>query len=906
MSATRRMYRGLARLLPRHVREEGGGDLELAAVACLEAARARRGRPGVTVAWVGLVADVAFTAVAARRDAARSRILASSAAPRRGVIERMLDNLRKDLRFAVRSLVRQPGFTLVTVLTLALGIGANTAVFSVLNGVILRPLPYPQPERLVYITSQFPTLDFDQFWVSPPEFVEYRERNQVMASVGAYSVGSATLGSDPPSRPVRAQVTPDLLETLGVPPMAGRPFEAADSAPGAAPVAILSWELWQRGFGGDRDVVGRDVLINNVSTRIVGVMPAGFDVHDQKIELWTPFIIDPAQLPGRRGNHLLYLIGRLAPGVTMAQAQADLERQLADWQTLAPNSHTPSPDRHRLRIDPLKEDMVGSVRRALVILQAAVAFVLLIACANLANLLIARADTRSREYAVRSALGASRGRIFVQLVTEGLVIAVLAAIVGTGLAWAGLTALLTVNPDAIPRTAEVSLDWMVLGFTLGVAMLTAFVFGLVPLAHLSKGSVGQALKDAGGRSAAGSVRTGLRSMLVIGEVALAVMLVAGAGLLIRSFVNLMQVDLGFDRAQLSTFRVVLPGNAYDPPAQVAFYDRLLGELRAIPGVTSAALTSGLPPLRSVDANDTDFEHIPNNRPPGTQPAENVDFWQGISLDYVDTMGIPVVEGRGFERPDLQGPPVALVNETLARRFFEDRSPIGAHVKPGFGDGTPWLTIVGVLKDVKQGGVDSGAGTQLFLLNDQLPRVAGFSYSQMNVVVRSPLPLDALAPQFRRIMHGLDAALPIVNMRTMDEVVGESVARPRFLTLLLGVLAALALALAAVGTYGILSYLVTERRKEIGIRMALGADRRQVLGLVLGRGLLLSGLGLAAGLVGATALTRVLANLLFNVTPTDPVTLGAVTVVIAAVALVACVIPAFRATRVNPIAVLRNG
>ena len=816
-----------------------------------------------------------------------------------------MDTFLKDLRYALRSLRRQPGFTVVTILTLALGIGANTAVFSVLNGVVLRPLPYPQPERLAFVTSQFPGLGFNQFWVSLPEFVEYRDHNRAFASVGAYTVGAVNLGTDPPSRPVRAIVTAELMPTLGVKPLAGRWFTTEDSAPKAEPVAILSWELWHRAYGESRALLGQTIQVSDVATRVVGVMPRGFDVHDQKVEMWEPLTIDPATFANARGSHFLYLVGRLKPEMSLTQARADLELLLGQWHTLVPNGHVPSSPQHRLRIDPLKEDIIGQVRTALIVLQGAVAFVLLIACANLANLLIARADSRMKEYAVRAALGASRQRLLRQLVTEGLVLAGGGAIAGVGLAWGGLRLLLSINADALPRTADVTLDWSVLAFTLAIAVVTGVIFGLVPMLHLGYDSIGLSMKNSGTRSSTGSVRARLRSVLVVGEVALAVLLVVGAGLLIRSFFNLTRVDVGFDRAQLTTFGFVLPGGRYDPPARVAFAQRLTAAVTAVPGVQSVAVMTGLPPLRSVNANDTDFEHIPNNRPMGEGPAENVDFYQTVSAGYVETMGIPIVKGRGFEPGDAGGPPVAMVNEALAKRFFTDRDPIGQHVKPGFGDRLPWFTIVGVLKDVKQGGIAAQAGTELYLLMDQLPKAAGFAPGSLNLVVRSTRAIDALAPTLRQTVATLDPSLPLVKMRSMDDVMGEAIARPRFLTMLLGLFAGLALVLAAVGTYGILSYLVSERKQEIGIRMALGADRGTILRLVLTRGLWLSGLGVLIGLIASAGLTRVIATMLFNVTPTDPITLVAVAGIMSFVAALACIIPAWRATRVDPLIVLRE-
>jgi putative ABC transport system permease protein len=505
---------------------------------------------------------------------------------------------------------------------------------------------------------------------------------------------------------------------------------------------------------------------------------------------------------------------------------------------------------------------------------------------------------------VRTALGASRLRLFRQLLTEGFVLTFIAAAAGVALAYAGLEALLAVNPDAIPRTAEIGLDQKVLAFTLGVAVVTGLIFALVPLFHLGAVKTTQAFREASARTTAGRARLWFRSALVVGEVALAVTLVVGAGLLIRSFFNLTRVDMGFNKSELTTFGLVLPGLKYNPQQRADFYSRLQTRLRALPGVQSVSAMNGLPPLRNVNANDTDFEHIPNNRPQGSLPMENVDFYQFVTLGYVETMGIPVLQGRGFDEQDLAGAPAVMVNESLARKFFTDRDPIGGRLRPAGGN-LPWFTVVGVLKDVKQGGVAEAAGTEIYLLTEQAAKAGGFVPPNMNFVVRSTMPLSSLANEYRRAVQELDPTLPIIRMRSMDAVIGDAIARPRFLTVLLGIFAGLALVLAAVGTYGILAYLVTERKQEIGIRMALGADRGKVLRLVLGRGLLLSGIGLVIGLAASLGLTRVLATLLFNVTPTDPFTLASVAGVIALVAAAACVIPAWRATRVDPLAVLRD-
>jgi len=816
-----------------------------------------------------------------------------------------MDTVLQDIRYAIRALAKAPGFAAITILTLALGIGANTAIFSVVNAVVLRPLPYPQPERLVFVTTQFPTLGFDQFWMSMPEFLEYRQWSTSYDSMGAYSVGASNLGAEQPMRPVRAIVTDDLMPTLGVAPIRGRGFTKDDTRPGAEDVAILSSELWQRAFGADPGVLDRVLDIDGTPTRIVGIMPPGFDVHDQRVELWLPITIDPAN-PGNRGGHFLYVIARLKDGAGIGQARAELDTLIQRWNTDFPGTHTPHPVNHRLRIDPLKEDIVGNVATALWVLQGAVAFVLLIACANLANLLLARAETRQREFAVRAALGAGMGRLLRQFVTEGVLLALVAAVAGAGLAYAGLQMILAANAEGIPFASSIRIDGSVLAFTLGIAVLTGFIFGLAPLLLTRGLNLNNSLKEAGTRgSSSGAGRKRVRSLLVVAEVALAVVLVIGAGLLIRSFSNLMRVDAGFDRSKMVTFGLVLPPARYPVPQRVPFYTRVTEQLRQIPGVQAVSLMSGLPPLRAVNANDTDFEHITGDETTDDTPAENVDYWQFVSHEYVETMGIPVVRGRDFGPEDVGGSPALLINETLANKFYKGIDPIGRRIKPGFQDDSPWATIVGVLKDVKQGGIAEDTGTELYMLYDQAPRLLGGVTTNMNVVIRTATDPAALAPEIRRVVREADASLPLVRYRSMEEVFSAAVARPRFLTTLLGIFAGLALLLAAIGTYGILSYAVTERRQEIGIRMALGASRGTVLGMVLRHGLVLAGAGLVLGLGASLLLTKLLRAQLFNVQPTDPLTMAAVAVFISLVAIVACLVPARRATTVDPMIVLRQ-
>jgi predicted permease len=844
----------------------------------------------------------------------------------------LLDTLRQDLRHAVRGLLRVPGFTIVTILTLALGIGANTAIFSIVNGVILRPLGYDKPEQLMYLTTQFPAFGFDQFWVSPPEYFEFREINQSFAAVGAFTTGEANLtAGDRPLRVRTASVDDGLFRALGIPAASGRLFATGEAdlsgpppQPGGPPVfppliAVLSHELWMSAFGG-RPMVGQTVEVNGLRREVLGILPPGADVMDTRPEIWLPLALNPGNRQNR-GNHYLYLIGRLKEGVTMQQAQTELTALQQNWgERVGVKQHVfapappPTPGAqanpgagHILQMNPVQQQIVGAASRSIWVLQAAVGFVLLIACANLANLLLARAETRHREFAVRTALGASRGRLLRQFMTEGVLLSIVGGALGLVLARAGVQALIRVYPTSLPRTTEVTVDPAVLLFTLGVSIATGLVFGLAPLVHTRVKSLVTALKEGGAKGATGGARHHIRRGLVMAEVALAVMLVIGAGLLLRTVYNLTNVDAGFDRSRLVTFAMTLPTANYpQPPAHAQMYQRLLTRLRAVPGIQAATAMSGLPPNRPLNANDTDID---NYTAPPEGPFENVDYYQNVMTDYFETMGIPIVQGRSFSQIDAGASGmVAVVNEALVRTFWKDRNPIGQRLRPCCGDQIPWFTVVGVAKDVKQGGVDQKTGTEFYFLVDQTangPVSIANAPGTMNVVLRTTLPPSSLSSTIEGAVREADPAVPVVRLRDMNGVFAESIRRPRLLAQLLGAFAGLALLLAAIGTYGVLSYMVTERRREIGIRMALGADQGSVLGEVMRHGLLLTTVGLVAGLAGAVALNRLIASLLFGVQPTDPITLVAVVATITLVAIVACVLPAWRASRVDPIVVLRD-
>ena len=814
----------------------------------------------------------------------------------------LLDSSMQDFKYGLRLLRRSPGFTILAVLTIGLGIGANSAIFSVINGVVRKPLAYPNADQLMFITSQFPTLNFNKFWMSPPEYFDYREHTKAFAHIGAYSTGAMNLSEgDRPERVNAAFITASMFDVLGVRPIRGTAFTPEQDRPGADPVVLLSHEIWTRAFAADPAVVGKTAMIQGRQRTILGVMPPGFDLHDSKSQLWIPLGLNPENRQNR-GSHGIYVVGRLADNVTPAQANSELQGFLKQWGQWWPQAHVPNDSTHRVQMEPLRDEVVGNVRRALWVLQGAVALVLLIACANVANLLLARAESRHKEFAVRTALGASKTRILRQFMTEGTVLSVLGAALGLALAFWGLKALLAANPESVPRAREITLDPVVLAFTIGVALLTGLIFGLAPLLHMGDQAVSLSIKEGGVRSTAGSGRNRVRRGLVVAEIALAVMLVIGAGLLIRTFKNLTSVDAGFDAENRVTFGLVLPAAAY-PDSQRAtdVITNLMRKLDEIPGVERVAAMQGLPPQRPVNANDTNFEGY---TPGPNDPPANVDYYQTASLGYFETMGIPMVKGRSFQAGDAIGSPVVVINEALAKRFYKDTDPIGRRLNPFFGPNSPLFTIVGVAKDVKQGGLEAPAGTEIYFNFEQLPRLVGFATRSMNIVLEVSRPLSSVLPAIRSSVVAIDPGLPIVQMRTMEDVVGASLTRQRFLSLLLGIFAGVALLLAAIGTYGVLSYMVSERHREIGIRMALGAGNSQVVGLVLKQGITIAVIGIVVGVAGALALSRITQTLLFGVDPADPLTFGIVIGVIALVATAACLIPMRRATRVDPLTAIR--
>jgi putative ABC transport system permease protein len=814
----------------------------------------------------------------------------------------------KDVRFSLRMLGKSPGFAAAAVLCLALGIGATSAIFSVVHAVLLKPLPYRDPVRLLRLYTEFPTFPnggLRRFWTSPPEYYELSHELQSWESLEAWLTSGVNLaGATDPIRVTSCAVTGGLFPSLGVSPMLGRAITPQDDEPGAPLVILIGYDLWQRTFAGDRGVIGRTLQVSGRNANIVGVMPPGFTFPPGDLdppEVWTALQLGTPN-PQNRGSHFLYVIGRLKPGLTLAQAQQEISRHVQESRARLGNNHTFSPDVHPIVTYPLHDEVVRAIRPALWTLMGAVGFVLLIACVNVANLLLARAETRQREVAIRKALGAGVGQLVRQFAIEGLLLSIGGAVAGLALAFLGLRIIATAASASIPRAAEVAIDPVVLALTFGVSLVTAILFGFAPLAQIAAGTLHDALKAAGGRAAGSVASNRFRSALAASELALALMLLIGTGLMIRAFWKLSEVNPGFRAGGLVTLRLNLPQAIYAKPEQVDQFWRALGHrVNSLPGVQSASLTSGLPPERPINANDTyieGFTPVPNG------PGHNIDYWQIIGDRYFETMGIRVIEGRGLDSRDGPGAPLtAVINETMARVYYGNQSPIGRRINPEGGPNmqNTYRTIVGVVEDVKNAGLDKPAGTEAFFPAQQ----RDFARRAIYVVARAAGDPVGLIGGIRAAVRALDPALPLTQVRTMEDVLASAKSRPRLLTALLGLFSTTALLLASVGLYGVISYSVTRRTTEFGIRIAMGAGAGDVLALVVGQGLRLALIGVAAGAIGALALTRLIRGLLFGVSAFDPMTFAAMAGVLIAVTLLACVVPARRATRVDPLVALRS-
>ena len=805
----------------------------------------------------------------------------------------IVTGLWQDIRYGMRALSKSPAFTAVAVAALTLGIGANTAVFSVLNGVLLNPLPYPAPDRLVWMwPADARTGQAFGGAISPPDFVDYRKQNTVFENLSAFTQIDLTLtGSGEAERLNAAGVSAGFFETLGVKPSVGRAFLPADEQTGWPQAAILSDGLWRRRFGGDPSAIGKTINLDGKGMTVVGVMPPGFN-FPKDAQLWQPLPLGYAEMRVRR-FHFLRVIGRLRPGVTIDRAEVQMKSICANLARLYPDSNA----LYSAHLESLLDRLVGDLRPTLKVLLIAVGFVLLIACANVAHLLLARAAARQREIAIRSGLGASAGRILRQLLTESVLLSMLGGALGVLLAWWGLNALVALHPANVPRLDEVHLDGRVLAFTAVLSLATSVLFGLLPALRASRPHLAEVLNEGGRGGSAGRAHRRFHNVLVIAEVAIAVVLLFGGGLMIRSFQRLSQVNPGFNPAALWTARIQLPRSPdkYDPDGTTAFFGALLEHVKALPGVESAALISELP--LSGQNNDTWFTI--EGRPP-IAPSDRPDVDQrSVSTDYFQTMGIPLIKGRYFTPNDRSGSPnVVIISRSLSDKFFPNQDPLGQHLNIDLG--LPFrCEIVGVVGDVHHRSLAGSSQPTNYIPYLQRPP------GRANIVVRGRTDAIALAGAVRQQVRALNGDVPVFEIHAMGGLISDSVGQPRFRTLLLVVFAAVALILAAAGIYGVMSYSVTLRTHELGIRVALGAGRRELTQLVVGHGMLLALAGIVIGLAAAAGLARLIANMLFEVRPTDPVSFAAVPLILLAVAFLANYIPARRAARVDAIVALRH-
>jgi predicted permease len=838
-----------------------------------------------------------------------------------------MQTLLQDLRYGFRILAKSPGFTAVAVLTLALGIGANTAIFSIVNTVLLRPLPFPHPEQLVSLNEKDMRSDIKAGVVvntSYPDFFDWQAQNHVFENMAAFRhVGYTLTGTGTPLHIDAEIVTGDFFAVLGVPPSLGRGFRAEEEK---GRFAVLSHELWQSKYSSDPDIAGKSIALGGKLYTVVGVASAGFRFPIDSLvpQLWTTLGEDAQPDAGdppttaQRGAHMLDVIGRLKSGIRLDQAQAEMNVIAEALARQYPNDNGM---RFATAVMPEMERLVGDTRPALLMLLAAVGCVLMIACANIANLMLARATKRSKEIAIRAALGAARGRVIRQLLTESVLLAVAGGALGLAFSALGMRTLLRLSPEDVPRLAQVGLDWHVLVFTLLVAVTTGLVFGLAPALHVSKTNLSESLQERSQDSAGGQHR--LRAALVVAETAIGLILLVGAGLLIRSFYGLLHANPGFDSHNVLTLRVDLPSSRYSEEQQISFYHDLLEHIQGLPGVVSAGGIFPLPLTRS-DINTT-FAIEERPVPIAEEPSAGL---RAISPSYFETMKIPLIRGRAFDsRDNEKSPPVVIINEEFARRYFPNEDPVGKRIKPGFSmHGEPLVReIVGVVGGVKDRSLRAEFRPEYYVTYPQAmiadlticvrtvgdpAKVAGalrnsITSTNKDLPVVSVHAMDEyVSAAVRNSIASMDKELPVFNIRTMEDYVAAALGRSRFDTLLLTLFAALALVLTMVGIYGVMAYTVVQRTREIGIRIALGATRRDVLRMVLGKSFVITGLGLLLGIVGATALTRLLSSFLYQVKPLDPLTFIGVSLMLGAISLMASYIPAWRAARVDPMVALR--
>jgi putative ABC transport system permease protein len=805
-----------------------------------------------------------------------------------------METLWQDLRFGLRQLLGKPGFALIAVLSLALGIGANTAIFSLVDAVLLRPLPFYQPERLVMVWEDASNIGFPRNTPAPANYADWKAQNKVFEDMAALNYGSYALTDAGEPEKVEAQgVTANFFPLLGIKPLLGRTFTQEEDQPGKDRVALISYGLWQRRFGGDPALIGKEILLDGRKHTVLGVMPRGFQFLSKETGLWVPIAFSPRDL-ANRDAHYLNVVARLKPGVGLQQAQADIA---AIMQRINREHQTYGYD-FSAAVVSLREQLAGDVRPALLVLLVAVGCVLLIACANIANLLLARGAARYREIAVRTALGAGRRRIVRQLLTESVSLAVAGGVAGLLFAWLSFFFLKQIIPGSMALHAGVRIDARVFVFTLLLSLFTGVIFGLAPALQAAKVDLNEALKQSGGRTGTGTGQRRLRGALVVVEIALALVLLVGAGLLIQTFLRLRALDIGVNPENVLTLRTALPTNKYSEPAKrTAFYQQVLERVRALPGVVSAGYTTAVP--LTYKGGTSGFTVEGRERRPG-QDANN----RQVSAGYMEAMGIKLRQGRFFdEHDDVQSQPVAIINETMARQYWPGENPVGRRLKIGpIESSWPWVTVVGVVGDVKEMGLEAPAKAEMFFPYQQLPGQPW--HKPRDLAIRTTGDPLSIVAAVRQAVWSVDPTQPVSNIRTMDEIMAEEVAQRRIGMTLLVAFAALALLLASLGIYGVLSYAVTQRTQEIGIRMALGAGRQAVVRMVLVDGMRLATAGIIIGLGASFALTRLMSGLLFGVSASDPRTLAGVTLLLSAVALVACYVPARRAAKVDPMVALR--
>lgn len=806
----------------------------------------------------------------------------------------MLENFWQDIRYGARVLFKRPGFAVVAIITLALGIGVNTAIFSVVNAVLLSPLPYGKVDELVMIFRTQLTTKTDKGPESVPNLLDVKQQNQVFEQVAATRNQQFVLtDGEQPERASGARIAANLFSLLKVKPILGRDFLPSEDQPGAEPVAIISHNLWQQRYGGDPSAVGHRLTVDGKSYTLVGVLPAGIYYPNPDINIYIPLVFEPKEI--LRGAGFLRLIGRLKPGVSLEQAKADMDTVAARMAQQYPAENQGV----GYNLVTLHEQVVGPIKPALLILLAAVGCVLLIACTNVANLLLARASARQTEFAIRAALGATRVRLIRQMIIESVLLSLIGGVFGLLFALAGVPAIVGISKDSIPRVGEIGINLRVLGFTAVVSLVTGVLFGIVPALRSSDKKTTDGLKE-GRRGMTGSVmHQRLLSTLVVSEVAIALVLLVAAGLMIRSFFSLNSVAPGFNPTGVLTIGIGLPTATYpDLPKQADFYNRAATDIRTIPGIESAAAIIRLP-MFGFNAS-TNFSI--KTKPVSPENAPLTDY-RAVTQDYFKTMGIPFFQGRDFtDREMKDAPDVVIINKTMANHFFPDVNPIGQQLQI-FPDPNRWREIIGVVGDVKLAGLDADTNPTIYVPMSQNP----YPNALRNIflVVKASGDPRSLVPGIRERLRSLDKDIPTSQVKLMEEIVSDSLSQRRLSMSLLIVFAALAALLAAVGIYGVMAYIVTQRTHEIGIRMAMGARGFDVLKLVLRDGAKLASAGVVLGLIAAFGLTRILASLLYGVSTVDPLTFTIISVLLGLVALVASYVPAWRASRVDPIVALRN-